>query len=67
MDNSDYAALVCQVELFLLGKNTELVKELEGQMREASEDEEYELAGRLRDPDVASFASRKRCPSGARS
>jgi excinuclease ABC subunit C len=45
----EYKKLVSQVELFLSGKQSELIKRLKSQMEEYSKSEQYEKAGRMRD------------------
>jgi len=45
----EYQNLVAQVELFLSGKQTELIKKLKAQMEEYSKSEQYEKAARMRD------------------
>lgn len=45
----EYQKLVAQVELFLSGKQTELIKKLKTQMEEYSKAEQYEKAARMRD------------------
>lgn len=45
----EYKALVSQVELFLLGKQTELLKYLMEQIQKYSDSQQYEKAARLRD------------------
>ena len=45
----EYQNLVSQVELFLSGKQTELIKRIKTQMVEYSADEQYEKAARMRD------------------
>ena len=45
----EYQELVAQVELFLSGKQTELIKKLKSQMEEYSKTEQYEKAARMRD------------------
>ena len=45
----EYQKLVAQVELFLSGKQTELIKKLKSQMEEYSKTEQYEKAARMRD------------------
>jgi excinuclease ABC subunit C len=49
VDEGQYREVVDQVRLFLDGKNQELGRLLEGQMREAAERLEFERAARLRD------------------
>lgn len=46
---SDYAELVQQLISFLDGETDEIVNALEGRMRKAADDYEFELAARLRD------------------
>ncbi len=48
VDTAEYARNVAQVERFLSGKRKEVVDELEGQMREAAAELEFERAGRLK-------------------
>lgn len=45
----EYQNLVAQVELFLSGKQTELIKKLKTQMEEYAENEQFEKAARMRD------------------
>ena len=45
----EYQNLVSQVELFLSGKQTELIKKIKAQMEEYSKNEQYEKAARMRD------------------
>ncbi len=45
----EYQALINQVELFLSGKQTELLKEIQAQMIKYSENEQYEKAAKMRD------------------
>lgn len=45
----EYQNIVAQVELFLSGKQTELIKELKTQMEEYAKNEQYEKAARMRD------------------
>lgn len=45
----EYQNLVSQVELFLSGRQTELIKRLKTQMEEYSKKEQYEKAARMRD------------------
>lgn len=45
----DYQNIVAQVELFLSGKQTELIKKLKTQMEEYAKNEQYEKAARMRD------------------
>lgn len=45
----EYQNLINQVELFLSGKQTELIKRLKLQMEEYSKSQQYEKAARLRD------------------
>ena len=45
----EYQALVSQVELFLSGRQTELIKKIKSQMEEYSKSEQYEKAARMRD------------------
>lgn len=49
ISTSDYAVSVHQAQLFLLGKNTELLQELQQQMLKASEQLAFEQAAELRD------------------
>ncbi|WP_228346693.1 excinuclease ABC subunit UvrC [Venatoribacter cucullus] len=49
ISTSDYAVSVHQAQLFLLGKNTELLQELQQQMLQASEQLAFEQAAELRD------------------
>lgn len=46
---ADYQKIVGQVELFLTGKQEELVRELESEMLKCAENEQYEKAARYRD------------------
>lgn len=45
----EYQNLVSQVELFLSGRQTELIKRIKSQMEEYSNSEQYEKAARMRD------------------
>ena len=45
----EYQKLINQVELFLSGKQTELLKEIQGQMIKYSESEQFEKAAKMRD------------------
>ena len=45
----EYQNIVAQVELFLSGKQTELIKKLKTQMEEYAKNEQYEKAARMRD------------------
>ena len=45
----EYQKLIKQVELFLSGKQTELLKQLKEQMQKYSEAQEYEKAAKFRD------------------
>ena len=45
----EYQNIVSQVELFLSGKQTELIKRIKTQMEEYSKTEQYEKAARMRD------------------
>lgn len=45
----EYQNIVVQVELFLSGKQTELIKKLKTQMEEYAKNEQYEKAARMRD------------------
>ena len=45
----EYQSLVSQVELFLSGKQTELIKKIKSQMEEYSKMEQYEKAAKMRD------------------
>lgn len=47
--SKEYKALVAQAELFLQGKQTELLKELIVQIKKYSDTQQYEKAARLRD------------------
>lgn len=47
--SEEYKALVAQVELFLQGKQTELLKYLMEQIQKYSDSQQYEKAARLRD------------------
>lgn len=47
--SEEYKALVSQVELFLQGKQTELLKYLKEQIQKYSNSQQYEKAARLRD------------------
>ncbi|MDR3120072.1 MAG: excinuclease ABC subunit UvrC [Clostridiales bacterium] len=49
VDQSEYRAAIRDICLFLEGKHDDIVKKIEADMREASEDMRYELAGKLRD------------------
>lgn len=49
IDETAYAGLVDQVKLFLQGRKKDLVKILESQMKEQSENEEFEKAAASRD------------------
>lgn len=49
VSSDDYKAVVKQVELFLSGRQTELVQELKKQMELHSEKQEFEKAARYRD------------------
>ncbi|HEY0442883.1 MAG TPA: excinuclease ABC subunit UvrC [Candidatus Limnocylindrales bacterium] len=49
IDKAAYRADVAQVELFLEGRQETLVKALAGEMKDASERQDYERAGILRD------------------
>lgn len=49
VSEAEYADLVRQVELFLRGRNTELVKKLKRSMKDASDSEQFEKAAFLRD------------------
>lgn len=46
---TEYQKLINQVELFLSGKQTELLKEIQAQMLKYSEAEQFEKAARMRD------------------
>ncbi len=46
---NEYQKLINQVELFLSGKQTELLKEIQGQMIKYSEAEQFEKAAKMRD------------------
>lgn len=48
IDTVEYASHVRQVENFLAGRRSQIVEELEGQMREAASNLEFERAGRLK-------------------
>ena len=58
----EYRQVVGQVESFIQGKNSQLLKELTGRMEELSAKREFEEAARLRDQilSVASFHSRQK-------
>ena len=45
----EYQKLIKQVELFLSGKQTELLKEIQGQMVKYAENEQFEKAAKMRD------------------
>ncbi len=45
----EYQKLIKQVELFLSGKQTELLKQIQIQMQKYSENEQYEKAAKMRD------------------
>lgn len=45
----EYQELVSQVELFLSGKQTELIKKIKSQMEEYSKTEQFEKAAKMRD------------------
>ena len=45
----EYQKLINQVELFLSGKQTELLKEIQGQMVKYAESEQFEKAAKMRD------------------
>ena len=45
----EYQKLIAQVELFLSGKQTELLKEIQGQMVKYAESEQFEKAAKMRD------------------
>lgn len=45
----EYAATMHQLKLFLRGKKKSVVREAEDEMKRASEKEDYEVAGKLRD------------------
>jgi len=45
----EYQNLVSQVELFLSGRQTELIKKIKAQMEEYSKSEQFEKAARMRD------------------
>ena len=45
----EYQKLIQQVELFLSGKQTELLKEIQGQMVKYAESEQFEKAAKMRD------------------
>lgn len=45
----DYQKLIHQVELFLSGKQSELLKQIQGQMQKYSESEQFEKAAKMRD------------------
>lgn len=47
--SEEYKALIAQVELFLQGKQTELLKYLMEQIKKYSDSQQYEKAARLRD------------------
>lgn len=47
--SEEYKALIAQVELFLQGKQTELLKYLMEQVKKYSDSQQYEKAARLRD------------------
>jgi excinuclease ABC subunit C len=45
----EYQKLIKQVELFLSGKQTELLKQIQAQMQKYAEEEQFEKAAKLRD------------------
>jgi len=45
----EYQKLIHQVELFLSGKQSELLKQIQGQMQKYSEEEQFEKAAKMRD------------------
>lgn len=45
----EYKQLIAQVELFLSGKQTELINKIKSQMEEYAKSEQYEKAARMRD------------------
>ena len=45
----EYQKLIHQVELFLSGKQSELLKQIQAQMQKYSEDEQFEKAAKMRD------------------
>ena len=49
VSSDEYKKLINQVELFLSGKQTELLKEIQAQMIKYSETEQFEKAARMRD------------------
>ncbi|MEW6775728.1 MAG: excinuclease ABC subunit UvrC [Bdellovibrionota bacterium] len=49
VDKEKYGQMVRQVDLYLSGKREEVVREIEREMKKASDTQEYEKAARLRD------------------
>ena len=47
--SEEYKKLINQVELFLSGKQTELMKQIQGQMKIYAESEQFEKAAKMRD------------------
>ncbi|WP_078809300.1 excinuclease ABC subunit UvrC [Selenihalanaerobacter shriftii] len=47
--SNEYQNMVKEVQLFLEGKQQDLIKELEGQMQEVAEKRDFEIAAELRD------------------
>lgn len=45
----EYQKLICQVELFLSGKQSELLKQIQNQMQKYAEEEQFEKAAKMRD------------------
>ena len=45
----EYQKLIKQVELFLSGKQSELLKQIQGQMQKYAEEEQFEKAAKMRD------------------
>lgn len=49
ISSDEYKKIIAQAELFLVGKQSELIKELQTQMKKYSDAMQYEKAARLRD------------------
>ncbi|MFI3300668.1 MAG: excinuclease ABC subunit UvrC [Candidatus Gastranaerophilales bacterium] len=49
ISSEDYKKIVAQIELFLSGKQSELIKEIQSQMMTYSQNQQYEKAAKLRD------------------
>ena len=49
MTPEEYQKLIKQVELFLSGKQSELLKQIQGQMQKYAEAEQFEKAAKMRD------------------